>query len=219
MVLTALAVSLPPEAIRKKAAEVLARPDFAIDGAVNPAAVKNFEELYGFVRRLFIAFLEMLDQLPLPIKWLVLAFLVISLIGIIAHLIYTLWIVLFQPGDRLKFADAEEAKVQPENLEAAAMKAQAKGDWIGAIRILFQASLLRLEQNDRRSFRRGVTNREILRKYSSTGAYEPLAWFVQTIDQKWYGLESSDETDWKLGVRHHQTICDLVSRRQHVVSA
>ena len=75
----------------------------------------------------------------------------------------------------------------PLALERLAQEAVAQGDFISAVRYLFRACLVRLQANDERTFRPGMTNREYLRRFRKTSFVDSLALFVELIDTKWYG--------------------------------
>jgi hypothetical protein len=84
----------------------------------------------------------------------------------------------------------------PRTLEMEAAEAAQRQDYIRAVRLLFRASLVRIEQAAQRKSRPGITNREYLRRYRDTAAYDALKLLVDTIDDKWYGYATCDQGDY-----------------------
>ena len=83
--------------------------------------------------------------------------------------------------------DVAEQLRDPKEIERLADDAENQRDYSQAARLLLLATLLRLEQTQKRRFRPGTTNREHLRRYRDTGIFEPLRFIVDLIDRTWYG--------------------------------
>ena len=83
-------------------------------------------------------------------------------------------------------------------------------DYIGAIRLLFRSALRRLELAERRKFRPGFTNRELLRRYRSSPLADSLARLVETIELKWYGNTPCEQADYVACRGAHDDICQHV---------
>ena len=100
----------------------------------------------------------------------------------------------------------------PETWERRAQEAFMNQEYIAAVRYLFRACLLRLERANKHRIRRGATNREYLRRYRETAAFEPLSRFVEVIDTKWYGGGSCVLEDYQDCAQAHSTICHFAER-------
>jgi hypothetical protein len=191
--------SLPePELIRRKADEVLARPEYLPDAVADESrgllalVLDAFEWVVNAIR----GFVTWLQDLPAGVQWIVKVGLSLALVALVAHIMYTL--VKAARAPRRAGVTLEEAVriKDPHALEGLADEAVARGDYIAAIRFLFRASILRLENIEQRLNRPGATNRELLRRYRATPVYESLQLFVDTIDAKWYGEQSCSQLDY-----------------------
>ena len=90
--------------------------------------------------------------------------------------------------------------------ERLADDAAERGEWIAAVRHLFRACLARLEERERRPFRRGTTNRGHLRRYRNAAFCEALEVLVLTIERKWYGDEACDAQDYAACRQAHSQV-------------
>jgi len=127
-------------------------------------------------------------------------------VAILAHLFYTFKAVLSQRTTTVGSARLERKEQDPRVLERDAGEAAARGDYITAVRLLFRASLLRLEQQMNRKARPGLTNREWLRRYQHSTVHGALRLFVDTIDVKWYGGGSCSAADYEGCMQAHAVI-------------
>ena len=114
---------------------------------------------------------------------------------------------------------SSENRTTAEDLELKAEQAEAQGDFIGAVRLLFRASLLRIERAEERPIRRGITNWELLRRYRTSPLFAPLERFVQTIDSKWYGHDECVRDDCVNCRTEYVRIRGLVERQAHAIRA
>ena len=110
-------------------------------------------------------------------------------------------------------------EVDPVSLEEEADRAGSRGDYIGAIRLLFRAALRRIEVAEKKKLRPGSTNRELLRRYRSTPLFTPLERFVETIDNKWYGGGTCVEEDYLTCRGEHARILKHVEEPRFAVGA
>ncbi|MEM6471005.1 MAG: DUF4129 domain-containing protein [Planctomycetota bacterium] len=134
------------------------------------------------------ALFEYLDNISPVLAWLVILFLVALLALLVFHIGRTFFVALDRRGLRTSVPlDVSEKLRDPDEIEMLAADAEQKSDFGLAARLLLLATLLRLEQTQKRKFRPGVTNREHLRRYRDTGVYEPLRRIVELIDRTWYG--------------------------------
>lgn len=207
------------EAIRRKAAEVLARRDFQLDADRDDQSLSILARLGIWLLKMMAWFAKLLDGLPSPLWWLVVIGLVVTLIALCAHIVWT-FIVAIKGGSkrRTHLLTSDDRRV-PEEFERAADQAERDGDYIGAIRLRFRAGILRIELAENRPLRRGITNHELLRRYRSSPFFEPLQWFVQTIDSKWYGHGECQPDDCFTCRSEYDRICQLANRRAHAVGA
>ena len=120
-------------------------------------------------------------------------------------------------SDGVRFDHRETTNpTNPKFLEQRSIEAAGTGDYILAIRLLFRAGVLRIEQAQKHALRRGVTNREILTRYQNTPIAEPLGLFVDMIDRKWYGDDVCIEMDYRNCTDAHATIRQFAVRSGHV---
>jgi hypothetical protein len=203
-----------PEAVRTAAREVLARPEFQIDGSTKAA-----EGLWNFLWRLlrgvvdiFGDLFDWLHKMSPVLAWLVIAALVITLVVLVVHILWT--IAMFVRRDR-RAPSLDDAlslkKVNPIELARQAEIARAGGDYILGVRLLFRACLALLEQREGKTFRLGGTNREHLNRYRQTPLYDWLARFVGVIDLKWYGDERCQAADFAACREAYERICSLTA--------
>ncbi|NQT38913.1 MAG: hypothetical protein HQ581_15560 [Planctomycetes bacterium] len=195
------AVSLPdPETIRRTAEEVVQRPDYRLEPLGEGG--KTFLDLFlGMIEWLLTPLSWLfgaLDGLPEWLRWLIVAGLLVLLLALVAHIIYAVVTALRGPTRSARArALSEPRHLDPGLPEREAEAAAAAGDYIGAIRLLFRACLLRLAAGEKRAFRPALTNREYLRRYRGTPVFDGMSLFVETIDCKWYGGAACAPTDYK----------------------
>lgn len=148
----------------------------------------------------------MLHAISPVLAWLFVVLLVVILVALVVHIIYT----FKQALGRRRNAGLERARdaapLDPAVLEGRAREAASAGDYIGAVRHLFRACLIRLQRAERRPLRRGTTNRELLRRYQTSSIAEALRTFVETIDRKWYGGEVCTSSDYEQCAQAHDQI-------------
>lgn len=191
---------LPPaQQIREMADRILAGPDYQLHEkhADYSPWIKDILDAIG---RLFApvtrGLQSIIDASPV-LGWLLVAAMVALAIALLVHILYTLFNTIRGPAGRLRaLANAEEIS-KPEDWEKRAREAAGGGDLIGAIRFLFRAGVLRIERSRERSFRRGVTNHEILRAVGSSALAEPVDALVRTIDYKYYGGADCSAEDFE----------------------
>ncbi len=214
-----LAAIASPEQIREKAKEVLARPDYELE---NP----QHSESLGLLTRLFLWFLEkiaaffhLLDGLPDGLRWVIVIALTVLVVVLISHIILTFVRAFRGVPLRRSPKQQRELPAMPADLEQAAEEASARGDYIAAVRYLFAAAILRIERAQERPIRKGITNRELLRRYRATPLFEPLARFVAVIDAKWYGHDVCREEDFLSCRDEHTRIRGIAERSRHALRA
>lgn len=210
-----IAAELPDaDKLKEKLHEILARPDYQLDPVSKEPSF--FEGWWLEVLRWILKPIEWLfgltEGLNLGVRVVLTTILTILLVALIAHIIWSLSRAMRgHANDREKLPLEDERITNPEELEALAEQAAAKGQAIEAIRWLFRACLARLELFERKSFRRGTTNREHLRRYRGTQLFSPLEVLVKTIELKWFGDEPCLPDDWTTCRAAHAEITRLVT--------
>lgn len=216
-----LLAALPAgDQIRRKAEEVLARPEYDLKGGLDRETVSLVLRIILWILSPIRWLLEKMEGLPWPLRWMVVVLLVVVVLALIAHIIWTFAHALRGTGPRGKGAALiRERPVVPQELEAEADLLASRGNLIGAIRLLFRASLRRIELMEEKPFRRGITNREILRRYRSTPLRAPLGRLVDTIDACWYGETVCRPGDLETSRADYAAIRTHLERGRHAVRA
>jgi hypothetical protein len=183
--------------IRRKAAEVLERDEYRRDTATGEVSESLVLKFIRTVLELIQGMADSMSFLPGWLRYPV-------VIGFVALLLYMAYRIMRGiagaarlPERSLSTRTRQATAKSPDEYEALAVDAMREGRVIEAVRLLFRAGLLRIEQAEKRPLRPGITNRELLRKYRATPIQEPLREMVETIDVKWYGGRpaSSDDFD------------------------
>lgn len=216
MLLTPLAQAdlPPPDGIRRAADEVVARSYYQLGTGPRSDAEPFLLEVIRWILTPFEWLFESLEGLPEFLRWAIVVLCVIVCVALLSHIFYTLVMAIRGPIQRRRQPfDAATREVDPVDLESGADELGAQGDYIGAIRLLFRASLRRIELAERRRFRPGYTNRELLKRYRATPLFDSLARFVETIELKWYGNSPCNQSDYLQCLDEHGRI------RQHVEHA
>jgi hypothetical protein len=210
------------EAVRRTARQVLARPEFQIDGSTEAG-----ESLWALLHRLFAeiigglrSFFEFLYRMSPVLAWLFIAVLVLIVSVLLGHIIWTMFMFL-RRGRRRGLAEDPFAALELSSAEFAhqAETARAQGDYILGVRLLFRACLAHLEQREGKRFRPGATNREHLNRYRQSPLYDWLARIVWVIDSKWYGQGACLPADFAECREAYERICSLAARRDHAQHA
>ncbi|WP_437206124.1 hypothetical protein [Planctomicrobium sp. SH664] len=204
----------PPEEIRRLAEVVLSRPDYTLEEPVRESSRNWTYVILKWLLKPLVWVFDQTEGLPDFARWLLVVGLAVVLCGLVGHLLYTLispFIVrrkspLTLPGDR-------EETVRPEVLEKRAEQEFSVGRTIEAVRLLFRATLLRLQEAEKKKLRPGYTNSELLRKYRSTPHLEPLRQFVDTINTKWYGEQLCLPEDFIACREGHRRVVSQIRRR------
>ncbi|BBO34682.1 DUF4129 domain-containing protein [Lacipirellula parvula] len=178
------------EEIRSSARLILERPEFQVETAP-PGGSELVRFLEWTIELLLAPFrwlFNAMDGLPELLRWIIVFALAGLLILLLGHIFYTFATVL-RPSTRRR--TAEEILVsdeqRPADFEKLADAAAAERDYIGAIRCLFRAALLSLQQREQRRLRPGITNRELLARLRDPQLRDSLRSFVEVIDAGWYG--------------------------------
>lgn len=208
------------DAIRDAATEVLARPGYDLGrGRELPDA----EWVVEWIRWLLTPFRLMFDAmegLPDGLRWVVVVALLLLLVVLIGHIVWSLSRSLAPPSlSGLSLGSTKESLVDPKVIEQEAQRLAEAGLYVEACRKLLQAALRRLETVRQRRFRPGLTNTELLREYASTPLVEPLRSLVQIIDLKWYGDEPCHPEDFTRCEASHTRIRKAVQEKRDAVAS
>lgn len=209
--------SLPDEnVLRDKACEVLARSDFHLQppGESTEWLIEAFLTLLKWLIAPFKWIYELSEGLPGVLRWLIVLIFAVAVAALVAHIIYTL-VLAMRGGERERFVlptESAPVRMSATELEQLAESAAARGELIVAVRFLFRASLARLELREKKLTRRGLTNREHLRRYRGTPFFEPLEILVSTIEWKWYGEQTCANEDWETCRQAYQSMAGLAVR-------
>jgi len=211
-----------PEVIRRTAEEVTQRPEYQLEsaGASNEALTDLLLEiLYRILTPLRWLF-EMTAGLAEWLRWLIVLGLVLTLVLLITHIVYTIMTALRGPKRASGYTLEEERHhLDPAALELQADDALARLDYISAVRLLFRSILLRLEEHEGRKHRAGMTNREYLYRYRKSPISQSMKPFVETIDIKWYGLGVCSMADYEACRRAHSNIRQMTQEAENANSS
>jgi hypothetical protein len=201
----------PPVSIRETAQEVVARPYFDLDSSRRPDGTPLIVEIIRWIFKPFVWLFNSLEGLPDVLRWLIVVICVVLCVALIAHMLYTLFRAIGGPAIRRRPQyDSATREIDPNDFERQAEHVQAEGDYIGAIRLLFRAALRRLEIFEKKKFRPGITNRELVRRYRATPLADSLMRFVNTIELKWYGQTPCEQADYVTCRNEHGRICQYI---------
>lgn len=207
------------DAIREKAAEVIARADYDLTSGVDPESQSLFLQIILWILTPFIWLFQALAGIPDFLRWIIVVGLAVLLVGLIAHIVWTFAQAMKGTARPRSMKLTRKKLTTPEDMEQAAESAEAQGDFIGAVRCLFHACLLRIQRAEKKTLRKGITNREILRRYRKSPLFDPLRHFVEVIDTKWYGHEICQREDLIDCQQQHATVREITERRTHAVSS
>jgi hypothetical protein len=216
---TASQPALPPSStIRETAREVLSRPYYDLDMASPDYSMPLVLRLIEWMLMPFRWLYESMEGWPEVVRWIIVAVSVLVLIALIAHIVYTLVTAIRGPTkSRDRQYAAERREANPVDLEREAEQAGGRGDYIGAIRLLFRAALRRIELAEKKNLRPGWTNRELLRRYKSKPFSSSLERLVEMIDQKWYGGQACEQGDYLACRGEHAQIREYVQEPRPAV--
>jgi len=214
VIVAALLAELPgPAEIRRKAVEVLARPEYRNGSPEEENATQQvLLSALRAVRDAYNWIVGLTESVPAYVRYPVAAALVVVLILVFVHIIYTLRQATQLPAQGSRLRERQGRRQSPDELVTLARQEFEQGRIVEAARLLLRAGLRRLEQAEKRPHRPGMTNRELLLRYRSSPVFEPLRTLVSTIDRKWYGDEPAVSEDYR-------SCLDAEQRLQAVLAA
>lgn len=215
MMLAVLMADLPgPEEIRRKAAEVLARPEYLSATPEEESATQQL--LLRILRALHDGFVWLADSLAFlspSVRYPVALVLVVVLFVLFVRFIYMLRRATQLPSQGARVRERQGRRESADELETLARQEYERGRVIEAVRLLLRAGLLRLEQAEKRRYRPGTTNRELLRRYRASPLFEPLKTLVDMIDLKWYGDQPAVSDDYRACLDAEERLRDVLDAR------
>jgi hypothetical protein len=197
--LTAHATELPPPHTPRDLRwlnRILAQPEFQWQSAEPSWLQKLWRQFWNAVWRFLARLLPQNVVVTINGSWLGYALTTFAVLVVVGLVAYTL---------RGLFADlVAEAALRPESqadelltADAALARAQtlsSGGDYRAAVRYLYLAALLRLEERGLLRYDRSLTNREYLRSVAHLPKLAAaLREVVEVFDRVWYGYQPLDE--------------------------
>lgn len=187
-----------PARVRAAIAEVLARKEFA-DLHADPNAFSRWlvEWIESLLRRISSA----IKGLPHLVLWVIVAWMVLTLLAILAHLVYTLWKFLGGAG-RPSLAGPSARRPAGEllgirdldfdSVYADACRLLAAGEWLAATKHLYVAAILWLDRQGWIAFRPAKTNRDYLGELQSRSHLQgPFRRLTEGFESIVYGGQSA----------------------------
>ena len=215
-------ISIPSsQALREKAMEIVSGRDYQINTGQsdNSWSLLLLLEIIRWILMPFIWLFNLTAGLPDFLRWIIVLGLAALLMLLIGHIVYSFVTAIRRPkriGDA--GLDSRHRRIDPEEVERLAGDAAGRSDYVTAIRLLFRASVLRLELAEKKSHRPGTTNRELLRRYQARPSLnESLKLFVETIDKKWYGDQICSDADYAACQQAHREVRRALGEPAHAV--
>jgi hypothetical protein len=215
-----LAEPATSDAIRRKATEVVSRAEYQLDEGLSEESQTLWLMLLRTLLRPFVWLSDVMGGLPAFMQVMVIILLLIVVLALMTHIIWS--IVAAARGKTRGHQTAGAGTVResdPKGLEAAAERAATEGYYLEGIRLLFRASLIRIERAQKRKLRVGITNRELLRRYRNSSLAEPLARLIDIIDRKWFGDEDCHAVDFESCLNDQLTIRQLTGAAHNALRA
>ena len=196
-----------PDEIRRLAQEIVHRSSYDLgptgdDVPMIVRALRFFKSIFGP----FFGWFQTLWEVSPILAGLIMLVLMAVLVALIWHIVYSFRSAMRAPPQLKSNIHDDTHTLTPAELEQRARLAGKSGDFIEAVRLLFLASLLSLETAQKRTVRRGTTNREYLQRFKHSPAFEPLFFFVDTLDRKWYAGAPCTESDYQESLRAYSSI-------------
>ncbi|MCB9479369.1 MAG: DUF4129 domain-containing protein [Deltaproteobacteria bacterium] len=201
------AAPIDPDAVRRVAQEVIAQSHYKI-GSAEPREPAWMRDLEAFLKGLFApldrVFGDVFGGNPV-IGWVVFIALFVLLIVLVVHLIYS-FRQAFDDGAGTGIADRSGGRTDPATLERMAADASGRGDYVGAVRLLFRAAITHLARMGRSPHRPGMTNWAYVRWYRRSSASGALKELAAVIDRSWYGHAPCAAEDYERGLAAYRSI-------------
>ncbi len=184
-----------PKRIKDTVEAVLSQKKYQPD----PDPIYNQPDLNKHVQGpldwLFRRISDMLDalfEISPVLYYLFIVFLVALLAIIIWHMVNTFRLVMQKRKYRHPASDERSTRRERDasDWEKDAQQEVEHENYIAAVRCLFRALLYQMRASKLPGIRRGMTNRQYLRRFGSTPLGPVLESFVGVIDERWYAGQS-----------------------------
>lgn len=191
------------EHARQTITDVLADDEFA---NLSPNEDQWLREMSEKLRDMFRSMGDRFDQLPVWVHKVIIAWMIITLAAVLAHLIYTLWqslrresvavsLDLSATGDKKKALELLGVReLDYESVLRRARELLSAGDLEAAVRYFYAAAILYLDRQGRVRFAPAKTNRDYLRELPmGDPALEPLRAMTRQFEASVFGRRPVDE--------------------------
>lgn len=178
-----------------KLTEILQRPEFQWQ----PVPPHPLQALWDRLMNAFNRFLDWLfpdvdGVIPLPLDWIITLIGTIILIAVFLYILQGTWGNLIAEAESAGNGEGDTAPLTADTARQRARQLAQAGDHRTAIRYLYLASLLLLEERGLLRYDRTLTNRETLRSVANRpDLAAPLQDVVETFDRVWYGYQEVDQ--------------------------
>lgn len=197
------------ETIRETARKVLQDSDYKMESTETFGRV--IEWLLDLLKPVELFFDALYDFSPF-LFFLLVAVLLVIVAALVVHIFYSFRAAMQRRARASLYSELDEAIVtRPETWEQRAQQAFEAQEYLHAIRFILHATLLRLEKSRKSNLRRCATNREYLRRFHKTAAFEPLSRMVEITDSRWFGGADCTRTDVEECFQAHQQIQAMIS--------
>lgn len=183
--------------IRETAESILAQPEYQ-EREMRRIGIDLewlWEPLREFWDKVTDALEATVGALPAELEYAVYALLVVILIGLIAHIAYTIRKAVRRP-DQGPIVIDRDAPAPAHVLKSKALQLAEDGNYVDASRLLHEAALTMLEEKRHGRVRRGLTTNEYLGTFHADWVVENLRVFADLINWKWYRARSFDAEDY-----------------------
>jgi hypothetical protein len=178
---------------------ILRQPEFQWQAApLNP--IQQFiQEVLRRINNALVNFLDWLfpaseGAIVLPLEQLFTFIAALLLIAIFLYILYGTWGSLIAEAENAANGEGETTPLTAAAARQRARQLAQAGDHRTAIRYLYLASLLLLEERGLLRYDRTLTNRETLQSVANRpDLAAPLREVVETFDRVWYGYQEVDE--------------------------
>jgi hypothetical protein len=150
------------EHVRQVAERVLAAPEFR-GSEIDPGV---FDRLSRYLQSLLDGAIRRIGAMPTWLTWLVVAWISLTLLGIVAHSLYTLFVLGGGTAGRTDRRAALEGELfgirdlDFDRIVAEALDAKRRADWSRAVRYGYAAQILFFDRKGWVAFETSKTNRD-----------------------------------------------------------
>ncbi len=177
----------PPEDVRATLEEVLETGPYYLDSAShirwNPLWWAS--AIWDWINDRLAQLSGLLGGAPMWVTWMIVIALSVILLALIAHVLYSIFAMGRREAEAFEFTVTRET-TDPSLIAEEAQRLAAEGAHADAVRRLYMAALVMLENKRGGQLRPGLTNREYLRTFRLPWVLNNLRVFVDLLEGKWY---------------------------------